>query len=162
MIGTGWQKNSDRKNLSDSCESGSIVESFSDAGRDDPAVFDRLAKKLSGIHDRRAPILIAENLQSQLYELIYVTQAIQDQNVLPTPKDEMRKRLQEAKSFTLVDYYWKIAVPLWRKQARDSQADLESFSNAAPLAPIVDRLRSNPKVHILHNPDDFFAERKSD
>jgi hypothetical protein len=25
----------------------------------------------------------------------------------------------------------------------------------------MDRLRSNPKVHILHNVDDFLAERKS-
>jgi hypothetical protein len=138
-----------------------IVDSFSDEKPDDPAVIDRLAKKLAGFTTEELQYLIAETLQSQLYELIYVTQVIQDQNVLPTPKDDMRKRLQEAKSFTLVDYYWKIAVPLWRKQLRDSQADPESLLQRSSLAPIVDRLRSNPKVHILHNLDDFFAERKS-
>ena len=124
-------------------------------------VIDRLAKKLAGFTTEELQYLIAESLQSQLYELIYVTQVIQDQNVLPTPKDDMRKRLQEAKSFTLVDYYWKIAVPLWQKQLGDSQADPESLLQRSSLAPIMDRLRSNPKVHILHNLDDFFAERKS-
>jgi predicted alpha/beta-fold hydrolase len=29
------------------------------------------------------------------------------------------------------------------------------------LASIADQLRDNPKVHILHNADDFLAERKS-
>ena len=138
-----------------------IVDSFSDETPDDPAVIDRLAKKLAGFTTEELQYLLAESLQSQLYELIYVTQVIQDQNVLPTSKDDMRKRLQEAKSFTLVDYYWKIAVPLWQKQLGDSQADPESLLQRSSLAPIVDRLRSNPKVHILHNLDDFFAERKS-
>jgi hypothetical protein len=138
-----------------------IVDSFSDERPDDPAVIDRLAKKLAGFTTEELRYLIAETLQSQLYELIYVTQVIQDQNVLPAPKDDMRKRLQEAKSFTLVDYYWKIAVPLWRKHLGDPQADPESLLQRSSLAPITDRLRSNPKVHILHNVDDFLAERKS-
>ena len=135
-----------------------IVDSFSDQTPDDPAVIDRMAKKLAGFRTEEIQYLLAESLQSQLYELIYVTQVIQDQNVLPTSKDEMRKRLQEAKSFTLVDYYWKIAVPLWQKQLGDSQADPESLLQRSSLTPVVDRLRSNPKVHILHNLDDFFAE----
>jgi hypothetical protein len=138
-----------------------IVDSFSDETPDDPAVIDRLAKKLAGFTTEELQYLIAETLQSQLYELIYVTQVIQDQNALPAPKADMRKRLQEAKSFTLVDYYWKIAVPLWRKQSGDTQADPESLLQRSSLAPIMDRLRNNPKVHILHNVDDFLVERKS-
>jgi hypothetical protein len=138
-----------------------IVDSFSDERPDDPAVIARLAKKLAGFTTEELQYLIAESLQSQFYELIYVTQVIQDQNVLPAPKDDVRKRLQEAKSFTLVDYYWKIAVPLWRKQLGDSQAEPESLLQRSSLAPIMDRLRNNSKVHILHNVDDFFAERKS-
>ena len=138
-----------------------IVDSFSDQTPDDPAVIDRLAKKLAGFTTEELQYLIAESLQSQLYELIYVTQVIQDRNVLPAPKDDMRKRLQEAKSFTLVDYHWKIAVPLWRKQLGDPQVNPESLLQRSSLAAIMDRLRSNPKVHILHNVDDFLAERKS-
>lgn len=138
-----------------------IVDSFSDERPDDPVVIDRLAKKFAGFTTEELQYLIAETLQSQLYELIYVTQVIQDQNVLPAPKDDMRKSLQEAKSFTLVDYYWKIAVPLWRKQLGDLQADPERLLQRSSLAPILDRLRSNPKVHILHNVDDFLAKRKS-
>jgi hypothetical protein len=138
-----------------------IVDSFSDEKPDDPAVIDRFAKKLAGFTTEELRYLIAETLKSQLHELIYVTQVIQDRNVLPPPKDDIRKRLREAKSFTLGDYYWKIAVPVWRKQLGDPQADPESLLQRSSLALIMDRLRSNPKVHILHNVDDFLAERKS-
>ena len=137
-----------------------IVDSFSDERPDDPAVVDRLAKRFAGFTTEELRYLIAETLQSQLYELIYVTQVIHDQNVLAAPKDDMRKRLQEAKSLTLVDYYWKIAVPLWRKLG-DPQADPESLLQRSSLSPIMDRLRSNSNVYILHNVDDFLVERKS-
>ena len=162
MNGAAWPKTSDRERSRELVSKAlAIVDSFSDERPDDPAVIDRLAKKFSGFTTEELRYLIAETLQSQLYELIYVTQVIQDQNVLPTPRDDMRKRFQEAKSLTLVDYYWKVAVPLWRKQLADPQADPESLLQRSSLAPIMDRLRSNPKVHILHNIDDFLAERKS-
>lgn len=138
-----------------------IVDSFSDKRPDDPAVIDRFAKKLAGFTTEELQYLIAETLQSQLYELLYITQVIQDQNALPAPKDVMRKRLKEAKSFTLVDYNWKIAMPLWQKQLGDPQADPQSLLQRSSLAHIMDRLRSNPQVHILHNVDDILAERKS-
>ena len=137
-----------------------IVDSFSDQRPDDPAVISRLARKFAGFTTEELRYLIAETLQSQLYELVYVTQVIQDQSVLPAPKDDMRKRLQEAKNFTLGDYYSKIAVPLWRKQLGDPQADPESLLQRSSLAPIMDRLRSNPKVHIMHNTDDILINRK--
>ena len=138
-----------------------IVDSLSDEKPDDPAVIDRLAKKFAGFTTEELRYLIAETLQSQLNELVYVTQVIHDQKVLPAPKDDMRQRLQEAKHLTLMDYYRKIALPLWRKQLGDPEADPQILLQRSSLAPIMDRLSSNPKVHILHNLDDFLAERKS-
>jgi hypothetical protein len=138
-----------------------IVESFSEERRDNPAVFDRLAKNFAGFTTEELQFLIAENLQSQLSELIYVTQVRHDQKILSAPKGQMRKRLQEAKDFTFTDYNEKVALPLWRLRARESEAVLETFINRGSLARILDRLRSNSKVHITHNADDFLAERKS-
>jgi hypothetical protein len=138
-----------------------IVDSFSEARRDDPAVFDRLAKKFAGFTAEELQFLIGENLQSQLPELIYVTQVIYDQKVLSAPKDDMRKRLEEGKSFTFTDYNEKIAAPLWQKQAGESYSDLEKFIQGGSVARIVARLRGNPRVHIMHNADDFLAERRS-
>jgi pimeloyl-ACP methyl ester carboxylesterase len=138
-----------------------IVESFSEERRDDPAVFDRLAKKFAGFTTEELQFLIAENLQSQLSELVYVTQVMHDQKILSAPKGQMRRRLQEAKNFTFTDYNEKIAVPLWKLHARESEAILETFINRGSLARILDRLRGNSKVHITHNADDFLAEKKS-
>jgi len=104
-----------------------IVESFSEDRRDDPAVFDRLAKKFA----------------------------------LTAPKDQARKRIQEAKNFTFTDYNEKIGVPLWRRQTAEPQADLESFIKRGSLEQILVRLRGNAKVRIMHNVDDPLANRKS-
>ena len=138
-----------------------IVDSFSEERRDDPAVMDRLVKQFASFTTEELQLLIAEELQIQLPELVYVTQVIHDQNVLTSPKDQVRKRLQEARGFTLTDYNQKIAVPLWRAQAGEPPDTLADFIKRSSLAPILDRLRGNSKVHIMHNADDFLADRKS-
>lgn len=138
-----------------------IVESFADVRRDNPAVFGRLAKRFAGFTTEELQFLIAENLQSQLPELVYVTQVIHDQKVLSALKHDKRKRLEEAKDFTFTDYTEKIAVPLWKKQAGSSDADREKYIQGGSLERILARLRGNPKVQIIHNADDFMVERKS-
>ena len=138
-----------------------IVESFSREKRDDPTVFVRLAKAFAGFTTQEIQFLIAEDLQSLLPELVYVTQAIHDQGVLKAPQDQARKRLQEAKGLTFKDYTEKIAVPSWRLQAAEPQADAETFAKRGSLAPILARLRGYPLVQFMHNADDFIAPKES-
>jgi hypothetical protein len=138
-----------------------VVDSFSNERRDNPTVFDRLAKKLAGFKREEFQYLIAENLHAELAELVYVTQVIHDQKVLKAPRDDMRRRLEEAKQLNFTNYNQQIAVPRWQKQIGDPHADLETFIQRGSLASIADQLRDNPKVHILHNADDFLSERKS-
>jgi hypothetical protein len=138
-----------------------IVDSFSKDRRDDPAVFDRLAKAFASFTTEELQFLIAEDLQVLLPELVYVTQALHDQNMLATTKAQTRRRLQEAKALTFMDYSEKIALPVWRVEAAEPEADLESFTKRGSLAPLLDRLRGNPRVHIMHNADDFMVDPKS-
>lgn len=138
-----------------------IVDSFSDHRGDDSRVFGRFVQKFAGFTTQEMQFLITETLKIQLPELIYVTQVIHDQNVLAAPKNDLRKRLDEAAIFTFSDYNQKIAFPLWQKQAGNPRADLDSFVQQGSLGRIVDRLRGNPRVHIVHNIDDILSERKS-
>jgi hypothetical protein len=138
-----------------------IVDSFSDERGDDPTVFSRFIKKFGGFTAEEIQFLIAETLKSQLPELVYVTQVIHDQKVLTAPKNDMRKRLEEAKSFTFSDYNQKIALPLWQKQLGNPRSDLDAFIKDGSLEGIIDRLRGNTRVHIVHNVDDFLSERNS-
>src|SRR5260370_34957864 len=46
------------------------------------------------------------------------------------------------------------ALPVWRLQAADPLT-------AGSLAAILDRLRGNSRVHVMHNADDFLADRRS-
>ena len=139
----------------------SIVDSFSDVRQDNPAVFKRLIEHFSGFTTEEIQLLIGQTLQSQLPELIYTTQVLHDQGIFVAPKSEMRKRLEEAKQFTFSDYERLIALPLWRKQLGDPQADANIFIQRGSFGHIVDRLRGDSRVHIMHNLDDFLAERKS-
>ena len=138
-----------------------IVDSFSEESQDDPKTFDRFVKKLAVFTKEELQFLVAQTLQSQFSELVYVTQALHDQNILSAPRDEMRKRLDEAKQVTLTDYNERIGLPLWRSQAAEPQADLQSFIDRSSLTHILHRLRDNPKVYIMHNADDFLTDKKS-
>ncbi len=136
-----------------------VVDSLSDQNPDDPATFDKAGEKFAPFTKENLEFLIAENLQSQLAELIYTTQVIHDQKLLKAPRNDKRARLAEAKSFTLADYNRKIALPLWQRQ--DHGATLASMMERASLTPILDQLAANPRVHVMHNADDFFVESSS-
>jgi len=136
-----------------------VVDSLSDQNPDDPATFDKAGEKFAPFTKENLEFLIAENLQSQLAELIYVTQVIQDQKLLKAPRNDKRARLAEAKNFTLADYNRKIALPLWQRQ--DHGATLPSMLERGSLTPILGQLAANPRVHIMHNADDFFVQSSS-
>jgi hypothetical protein len=138
-----------------------IVDSFSKDRRDDPAIFDSAARDFASFTREELQFLIAEDLQAALPELIYVAQIVHEQTTRPAAKDQARKRLQELKDMSLASYREKIALPLWRLQLAEPQADLDSLIKRGSLASILDRLRGRSNVHIMHNADDFLADRRS-
>jgi len=137
----------------------SIVEPLSNERRDDPVIFERLVRDFSGFTTEEQQYLIAAAAEIALPELIYVTQVLDDQHVLQAAPDEQRTRLEEAREVTLMDYIVKIAMPRWRLEDRAPRADLAEVSRRASLAAVVEDLRANPRVHILHNADDLLSER---
>ena len=138
-----------------------IVELFTREKRDDLAAFDVLAKGFGTFTTEELQFLIAEYLQTVLPELVTVTQAIHDQQLLTAPKGEVRKRLQEAKGTTFTEYSDNFALPVWRAQTGDVNLDSDGFSAKGSLAAILERLRGNPRVYIMHNTDDFLADPNS-
>lgn len=138
-----------------------IVESVSASRRANPAGFDiahaadRMAKDFSRFSTEELQFLIAENVHMTLPELVYVTQAIRDRGVLAAPVDQPRKRLQEAKAVSLTHYRDKIALPTW------GFADAASMGTQGSLGAILDRIRGNPKVYVMHNADDVLSDRES-
>ncbi len=138
-----------------------IVEAFTNQKRDDLAAFDGLAKGFASFTTEELQFLIAEYLQTVLPELVTVTQAIRDQHVLSAPQGEVRKRIEEAKGMTFTEYSDKIAVPVWRIQTGEANMDSDGFSARGSLDTILEQLRGNPRIYIMHNTDDFLAGPKS-
>ena len=137
-----------------------LFRSFPKEKRDDPAIIDKFTKAFAGFTTEELQFLIAEDFQSLLPELIYVTEALEDHGILKTPRDDARKRLQEAKGLAFSDYSQKIALPAWRRRLAEPQADMDSFWRRGSIPPILDRLRVNPRVQFMHNADDFIARRE--
>ena len=131
-----------------------IIDSFSKDRRDDPAIFDRVARAFGAFTTEELQFLIAEDLQAALPELVYVTQVVRGQSTRVVGKDQARKRLQDVKDVTLAGYREEIALPVWRLQAADPLT-------AGSVAAILGRLRGNSRVHVMHNADDFLADRQS-
>ncbi len=133
------------------------VEAYSSDKHDNPGALAALARRLSDFTTEELQFLIAEYVHTSLPELVYVTQVIHEQHVLTAARDQVRARLQEAKSITLMDYWKKVGEPSWRLQALPS--DLDSLSQQGSLARVLGQLQSNPRVHIIHNADDMFSDR---
>lgn len=136
---------------------GLVEDYMDDRRRIANASFQRATREFARFSTEELQFAIAQYLHLVLPELVYVTQAIHDQGVLAAPSAEGRKRLEAARAFTLKDYEERIAVP--RRQLRDPGADGDSLNARGSLRAILDRLRANPRVHIMHNADDVLAER---
>lgn len=125
-----------------------LMEDYIDDRRQSSnASFDRAAREFARFSPEELQFIVAQYIRLVVPELVYVSQAVDDQSLLKAPKGAARNRLQEAKAFSLKDYEEKIAKPRLR---RDEEA--------GDLSAILDRLRANPRVHIMHNADDILVE----
>jgi hypothetical protein len=139
-----------------------IVESFSKDSRDDPRIYEMVAADFARFTTEELQFLVAQDLQASLPELVSVAQILQSQQArAPAGKDEVRKRLQESTDMTLARYCDEITLPVWRLQWGEPHADLDSFLRRGSLASILPWLRGNPRVHVVHNADDFLSDRRS-
>jgi len=135
-----------------------IVEDYVEDRRQNPnATFERAIREFSRFSTEELQFSIAQYMRLVLPELVYVTQAIEDQGVLTAPRNQARRRLVEARAFTLKDYEERIAVP--RRQRVELGADGEALNQRGSLWRILDHVRDNPRVHIMHNADDPLVER---
>jgi len=138
-----------------------ILDSFSTDPRDDPAVFDRLTSQFSTFTREQLQFLLAKALQMALPELVYVTDVIQNRDDRPATLTEARRRIQAANRVSFLDYIERLGVPVWTRSTVGSASDLKGFARRSSLTPILDHLRDNARVHIVHNEDDVLIARQS-
>jgi len=139
----------------------SIIEAASTGQKDDSVGVERAAQRFSSFSREELQFLIGKYAQTMLPELVYVTQILRGQSRPAGNRELVDVRLEEAKSFTLTDYTEKIALPTWTSATADLEADLETVSRRSSLMAIVDRLRTNPRVEIMHNADDILTDPAS-
>lgn len=138
-----------------------LIDAFSTEERA-PAVVTRFAAELAATFTtEEIQFLLAKALQLSLPELVYVTQVIHDPAQRSSNMREARRRIEAANRITFVDYAERITLPWWKPEGTQGRADLETFARRGSLTAILDRLRHNPRVHILHNADDPLTARRS-
>jgi len=138
-----------------------MVDAFSKEDRRDPAVFERFAAEVAKFTTEEIQFLLAKALQLSLPELVYVTQVIHDPARGPANMREARRRIEAANNATFADYAERMALPLWRREGTRGPANLKEFAQRGSLTAIRNRLRSNPRVYVVHNADDPLTARQS-
>jgi len=118
-----------------------------------PSDADAMASLASQLGYEAEPSAVADRLSRVL--------ARNDQQFLVAARTEVRKRLAEARGITLKEYTEKIALPVWRREGIAPAGDSATVSQQGSLVAILDRLRANPRVHIMHSADDILADRGS-
>ncbi len=138
-----------------------LIDAFSTEERA-PAVVERFAAELAATFTtEEIQFLLAKALQLSLPELVYVTQVIHDPAHRSPSMREARRGIEAANRTTFVDYAERITLPWWKLEGTQGRADLETFARRGSLTAILDRLRDNSRVHILHNADDPLSPRQS-
>lgn len=97
--------------------------------------------------------IVGRNFRSDLRDLVYVSQQINDLNVLKSTVSRWSKdgRLNEAFKINFNKYVHDIVVPSLKR----NDMPLKEFLWQASLYPLIESLKVNPNVYIFANADDF-------
>lgn len=100
--------------------------------------------------------VIGKSLSEFLEALVFTTQQVFDLGVLKNPPatDDPNPRLAEASDFRYFDYLEKILLPSLRRQGNPKLTQEELLFESS-FASIADSLKSNPRLFVMHNADDF-------
>ncbi len=118
------------------------------------------AVKFLKLSDAEKQWLIGETFRSSLRDVVFASQQINDLHVLKMPitKGLQNARLTEAFSLSFNDYLHRIIVPTLQNKVLASPEELLARSGMYAIGA---SLKSNKKLYIFTNSDDFF-QRKED
>jgi hypothetical protein len=125
---------------------------------DDPAYFADWNRRLF-LNDEQIRYLIGWTLRQPVGSSLYVASLVHPAlNILRAPVSWGYRgaRLEEARSFDLLDYLERVLVP-HLERTRGSKPRLDRLARESSLKSIASALRGNPKVHLMHNADDFLV-----
>ncbi|MGZ8218790.1 alpha/beta hydrolase family protein, partial [Methylomagnum sp.] len=122
---------------------------------DDPGYFADWNRRLR-LSGEQIRYLIGKALRVPVGNMLYVIELMKQPGILTTPVSwgYRSARFEEARSYDILDYVRQILAPRLR-QDQERNADFERLAAESSLTAIGPSLRSNPRVHLMHNADDF-------
>lgn len=126
----------------------------------DPAYFEDWDKRFK-LRDSQIEYLIGKSMRDAVGDAIYAIDIANDATVLKTPVSEGHRsdRLEEARSFSLMDYVDRFLIP--RLQRSDYKTmNLKELEALNSIRSIASALENDRSVFLMHNLDDILVSRE--
>lgn len=113
------------------------------------------AIKLLDLSEDEMKWLVGDTFRGSLRDVVYVSQQINDLNILTTPVTKYRQsgRLEEARKVNFFQYMTQIVVP----NVKSTDLSVSELIRQSSMEAIETTLRSSKNVYIFENADDFFV-----
>ncbi|MBW2243165.1 MAG: VacJ family lipoprotein [Deltaproteobacteria bacterium] len=108
------------------------------------------------LSDLEAEFLIGLSFRMTLHDMIWVSQERHDMGVLKTPRGRFRRApaSREILEFSFMEYLYAFALPYYQQRDPEITSAEELFARA-DLRSIAPALRSNGKIQVFSNANDF-------
>lgn len=125
----------------------------------DPAYFEGWGNRFK-VTDKQIKYLIGKAMRDAVGDSIYAIDLANDAAILKTPISwgYRSRRLEEARSFSLMDYVKKFLIPKMQR-AGNKNMNLKSLENLNSIRSIKSALEHNSSVFLMHNRDDILVAK---
>lgn len=126
----------------------------------DPAYFEDWGKRFK-VTDKQIKYLIGKAMRDAVGDSIYAIDLANDAAILKTPVSwgYRSRRLEEARSFSLMDYVKTFLIPKMQR-AGNKKMSLKALDNLNSIRGIKSVLENNQSVFLMHNRDDILVSEK--
>jgi hypothetical protein len=125
-----------------------------------PAYFADWDKRLK-LSDKQMQYLIGKAMRDAVGDTVYVMDIVKDPTILKTPINSVSHggALEEARSYSLMDYVNKFLVPKWRANGR-TNLSFKALEYQNSLKGIKSVLQKKQTVFLMHNLDDILVSKE--
>ncbi|MGZ4959918.1 MAG: alpha/beta hydrolase [Methylomonas sp.] len=125
----------------------------------DPAYFQDWDKRFK-LRDREIEYLIGKSMRDDVGDAIYAIDLSNNESVLKTPVSQgyRSKHLEEARSFSLMEYVERVVIPRLRHNDGKTM-NLKQLEALNSIRSIASTLANKRSVFLMHNLDDILVSR---
>lgn len=160
MAAWGEHLSPERRQYLEDYAAGIVRSAYRRGDVDDPGYFTGWERRLH-LSDAQMQYLLGRQMQNAIGDTAHAIELAQHPGVLtmPVSQDVRSGRLREARSIGLMGYVKRFLLPHVRR-AENRAINADRLNQRLSLQAIGPDLQADPRVHLMHNLDDFLVSRE--